>query len=216
MAEHGSGWGAQLARHGADWTNQAAEFLDGRELSDVLEDVRDMARRRPGRFLLGAVAAGVVAGRMTRAMSAGAPGSDRSIDNGYSAGEYSGNGRAVPPPPGPVGGTMPPPAQPSPLGSPAPGGPGGGYPGSGGPGGPPPMGGPGGPGTGGPGSGYPGPGGPAGGPPPPMGGPGGPGMSTPPMGAPGGHPVPPQPTPSAPDLDPGAPVQPRFGPGSGQ
>src|SRR5689334_14003880 len=55
MAEHGSGWGAQAARHGASWSDQAAGFLDGRELSDVLEDLRMMARRRPGRFLAGAV-----------------------------------------------------------------------------------------------------------------------------------------------------------------
>jgi hypothetical protein len=74
MAEHGSGWGAQVARHGAGWSDRAAGFLDGRELTDIMEDVRTMARRRPGRFLAGAVVAGVVAGRMTRALAAGAPG----------------------------------------------------------------------------------------------------------------------------------------------
>jgi uncharacterized protein YjbJ (UPF0337 family) len=73
MADHGSGWGAQLARHGASWTDRTAGFLDGRELSDILDDVRMMARRRPGRFLLGAAVAGVVVGRMSRAMASGAP-----------------------------------------------------------------------------------------------------------------------------------------------
>ncbi|WP_460663588.1 hypothetical protein [Kribbella swartbergensis] len=78
MAEHGqSGWGAQLARQGATWTDQVAEFLQDRELGDVLEDLRQMARRRPGRFLLGAVAAGVVAGRMSRALAGGSSGADR-------------------------------------------------------------------------------------------------------------------------------------------
>jgi hypothetical protein len=74
MAQHGSGWGAQLARQGAGWTDRTVGFLDGRELTDILEDVRTMARRRPGRFLLGAAVAGVVAGRLTRAMAAGPPG----------------------------------------------------------------------------------------------------------------------------------------------
>jgi hypothetical protein len=73
MAEQGSGLGAQLARHGAGWSDRAAGFLDGRELTDVMEDVRTLARRRPGRFLAGAAAAGIVAGRMSRAMAAGAP-----------------------------------------------------------------------------------------------------------------------------------------------
>ena len=73
MADHGSGWGAQAARHGASWSDQAAGFLDGRELSDVFEDIRMMARRRPGRFLAGAVVAGIVAGRASRALAAGAP-----------------------------------------------------------------------------------------------------------------------------------------------
>lgn len=73
MAEHGSGWGAQLARQGAGWSDRTAGFLDGRELTDIVEDVRTLARRRPGRFLAGAVVAGVVAGRMSRAMAAGPP-----------------------------------------------------------------------------------------------------------------------------------------------
>jgi hypothetical protein len=76
MAEQGSGLGAQLARQGAGWSDRAAGFLDGRELTDVLEDVRTLARRRPGRFLVGAAVAGVLAGRMARAMAAGAPDPD--------------------------------------------------------------------------------------------------------------------------------------------
>jgi uncharacterized protein YjbJ (UPF0337 family) len=94
MAEHGSGWGAQLARHGAGWSDRAAGFLDGRDLADVLDDVRSMARRRPGRFLLGAAVAGVVVGRLSRAMAAGAP--DRSGSNGSTGStggmQYAGTG----------------------------------------------------------------------------------------------------------------------------
>ncbi|WP_406053169.1 hypothetical protein [Kribbella sp. NBC_00889] len=72
MAEHGqSGLGAQLARHGADFTDQAADFLQQREPGDLLEEVRGFARRKPGTFLLIAAAAGVVAGRLTRALASG-------------------------------------------------------------------------------------------------------------------------------------------------
>ncbi|WP_410791069.1 hypothetical protein [Kribbella sp. C-35] len=72
MAEHGqSGLGAQLARQGADFTDQAADFLQQHEPADLLDEVRSYARRRPGTFLLVAAAAGVVAGRLTRALAAG-------------------------------------------------------------------------------------------------------------------------------------------------
>jgi hypothetical protein len=80
MAEHGqSGWGAQLAQSGAEFTDQAADFLQTHEPGDLLEEVRGFARRRPGTFLLVAAAAGVVAGRLTRALAAGGtgPGSDQ-------------------------------------------------------------------------------------------------------------------------------------------
>ena len=72
MAEYGdSGLGAQLAQHGARFTDQAADFLQQREPGDLLDEVRGYARRKPGTFLLVAVAAGVVAGRLTRALAAG-------------------------------------------------------------------------------------------------------------------------------------------------
>lgn len=43
-----------------------ADWLDGRQPDQILDDVRSYARRRPGMFLLGALAAGVVAGRVAR------------------------------------------------------------------------------------------------------------------------------------------------------
>jgi len=79
MAEHGqSGLGAQLAHRGAEFTDQAADFLQGREPGDLLEEVRGFARRKPGTFLLTAVAAGVVAGRLTRALASGGTGTSSS------------------------------------------------------------------------------------------------------------------------------------------
>lgn len=44
----------------------AGHWLENHEPADVLDEVRRFARRRPGAFLLTAVAAGVVVGRLTR------------------------------------------------------------------------------------------------------------------------------------------------------
>lgn len=55
----------------------AANWLDGREPGELLDEVRSFARRRPGTFLLGAAVAGVVAGRLTRGVAA-----TRSEDSG--------------------------------------------------------------------------------------------------------------------------------------
>ncbi|HEY0687963.1 MAG TPA: hypothetical protein VGD71_02895 [Kribbella sp.] len=75
MAEHGqSGWGTQLARQGAEFSEQAADFLRDRGAGDLLDEVRKVARRRPGTFLLAAAIAGVTAGRLSRAMAAGSAG----------------------------------------------------------------------------------------------------------------------------------------------
>jgi hypothetical protein len=143
MAEHGqSGLGAQLAQRGAEFTDQAADFLQKHEPGDLLEEVRGFARRKPGTFLLAAVAAGVVAGRLTRALAGGGTGTPDSTAT---------EPRASMDPVGVVDDQLaPPPSAP---------------------------------------------------------------MSAPPV-APTSAP-PPAPTPTAPDPDPGAPVTPRFGPGSG-
>jgi hypothetical protein len=66
-----SGLGAQLAREGSSLTHQVADFLEHREPGQLVDELRQLARRRPGAFLAGAAAAGVVVGRLTRgAMSA--------------------------------------------------------------------------------------------------------------------------------------------------
>jgi hypothetical protein len=122
MAEHGeSGLGAQLARQGADFTDQAADFLQKHEPGDLLEEVRGFARRKPGMFLLAAVAAGVVAGRLTRSLAAGGTGTP----SGVGMPEQSGGGAAaddypVAPPPAPVNAppvapTSAPPPAPTPV-----------------------------------------------------------------------------------------------------
>jgi vacuolar-type H+-ATPase subunit H len=130
MAQHGqSGLGAQLASHGADFTSQAADFLQQHEPGELLDEVRRFARRKPGTFLLVAAAAGVVAGRLTRALAAGGtdtPGSTRSPGNSVSANGLDTPGQAVAddylaPPPStpmtapPAGETSAPPPTPTPV-----------------------------------------------------------------------------------------------------
>ncbi|CAM3825680.1 hypothetical protein [Nocardioides zeicaulis] len=74
MAENGPGQGManDLAREVSDRARALGSHLEGREPGDLLQDARDFARRRPGTFLLGALAAGVVAGRLFRATADGA------------------------------------------------------------------------------------------------------------------------------------------------
>jgi len=61
-----SGLASQVAREVADRARSVSSHLEQREPRELLDDVRDFARRRPGTFLLGALAAGVVAGRLAR------------------------------------------------------------------------------------------------------------------------------------------------------
>lgn len=122
MAEHGqSGWGSQLAGHGADFSNQAADFLQDHQPGELLDEVRAFARRRPGTFLVGAALVGMVAGRLTRALAAGdtatTPGTENS--NGKSYALPVDEQYPVPPPAPatapPVAPTTPPPPMPSPT-----------------------------------------------------------------------------------------------------
>ena len=67
MASAGTGGNAsELAHQAAERAHQAAGYLDGREPSDLLDDVRGYARRRPGAFLAGAALLGLAAGRLGR------------------------------------------------------------------------------------------------------------------------------------------------------
>jgi DNA-binding protein H-NS len=57
-----------LVQQLADRAHQAADYLERREPGDILNDVQDLGRRRPGAFLLGAALAGIAAGRLTTAV----------------------------------------------------------------------------------------------------------------------------------------------------
>jgi hypothetical protein len=68
MATQGgqAGPATDLAHQAADKLSDLAAWLERRDPGSLVEEVRGLARRKPGTFLLGAAAAGIVAGRLTR------------------------------------------------------------------------------------------------------------------------------------------------------
>ncbi len=88
------GLAGQAASQLSSRANQAADFLEQRDVTGVLDEVSDYARRRPGVFLLGAALVGVVAGRVTRGLQAGSSSSESTSESQtYIAG---GNATGVP------------------------------------------------------------------------------------------------------------------------
>ncbi|WP_235565235.1 hypothetical protein [Arthrobacter sp. Soil764] len=74
-----------------------ASWLENREPGDLLNEVQRFARNRPGTFLLLAAGAGVLAGRLTRGLTAGAPDSQGQVQ--ASGQQGLGQHRAVQSPP---------------------------------------------------------------------------------------------------------------------
>lgn len=72
-ASDGPGVASDLIRQAADRTQSVASWLDGRDPGSLLTEVQSFARQRPGTFLLLAAGAGILAGRLTRGLTAGAP-----------------------------------------------------------------------------------------------------------------------------------------------
>lgn len=75
-----------VARTVADQTGSIASWFENREPADIVYEVKEFARRRPGTFLLIAASAGLVAGRLTRGVR------DASSDSGTS-GQLYGSGQ---------------------------------------------------------------------------------------------------------------------------
>ena len=67
------GVATDLVRQAAERSSAVASWLDGRDPGSLLTEVKSFARQRPGTFLLLAAGAGVLAGRLSRSLSAGAP-----------------------------------------------------------------------------------------------------------------------------------------------
>ena len=94
------GVATDLVRQAAERSSAVASWLDGRDPGSLLTEVKSFARQRPGTFLLLAAGAGVLAGRLSRSLSAGAPETTGTTATGTSAGgRIPDTGVAVPPPP---------------------------------------------------------------------------------------------------------------------
>jgi hypothetical protein len=76
------GIAVDLVRQAADRAQSAAQWLDNRQPGEILDEVRELARRRPGAFLAGAAVLGILGGRLTRGLTAdGSPTTDRTTDD---------------------------------------------------------------------------------------------------------------------------------------
>ncbi|GAB3870320.1 hypothetical protein GCM10028802_00220 [Terrabacter terrigena] len=80
------GIAGEAAHQAADRASSFADWLDNRQPGEILDEVRSLARRRPGAFLLGAAAIGLLGGRLTRGLSAGGPDQQTSGATGYAPG----------------------------------------------------------------------------------------------------------------------------------
>lgn len=67
------GVATDLIRQAAERSSSVATWLDNRDPGSLLNEVKSFARQRPGTFLLAAAGAGILAGRLSRSLSAGAP-----------------------------------------------------------------------------------------------------------------------------------------------
>ena len=95
------GVATDLVRQVAERSSAVAGWLDGRDPGSLLTEVKSFARQRPGTFLLLAAGAGVLAGRLSRSLSAGAPESTATAraGTGMPATRVPDTGMAVPPQP---------------------------------------------------------------------------------------------------------------------
>jgi hypothetical protein len=106
------GVASDLIRQAAERSESMASWLENRQPGDLLGEVQRFARNRPGTFLLLAAGAGVLAGRLTRGLTAGAPESSTATPRTAGlAGQYSGTpyGDQYSESYVPAGGTVPPP-----------------------------------------------------------------------------------------------------------
>jgi hypothetical protein len=107
------GVASDLIRQAAQRSESVASWLENKQPGDILGEVQRFARNKPGTFLLLAAGAGVLAGRLTRGLAAGATdNSTGTTGRAGVAGQYSGSpygnqysegyaatGGTVPPPP---------------------------------------------------------------------------------------------------------------------
>ncbi|MCU1547635.1 MAG: hypothetical protein JWO29_586 [Arthrobacter sp.] len=94
------GVAGDLVRQAAERSAAIASWLESRDPGSMLTEVKSFARQRPGAFLMLAAGAGILAGRLSRSLTAGAP---DAVVNGTATGTRApiagvpDSGMAVPP-----------------------------------------------------------------------------------------------------------------------
>ncbi|GAA2248113.1 hypothetical protein GCM10010145_14150 [Streptomyces ruber] len=107
---------ASLVHQMAERGQLLADRLDRQQPGELLHDVRDFARRRPGLFLAGAALAGFAASRLGRGVTAAGGGPAPATEAEADQGDRRDEGTEVPPPrpaSGAASGTQAPPVPPS-------------------------------------------------------------------------------------------------------
>ena len=94
----GSGYATQIVRQVGDRASNWGAHLRNHDGNDLLQQTRSFARRKPGTFLLGAVAAGVLAGRLTRGAKAHHDDTTASVEKDSTQLSSSAQNRPVPDP----------------------------------------------------------------------------------------------------------------------
>jgi hypothetical protein len=74
MADRSDGGGvaSELVRNASGRAGSVADWLEGRDPGSLLSDVKSFAARKPGTFIAIAAGAGILAGRLTKALAADA------------------------------------------------------------------------------------------------------------------------------------------------
>lgn len=89
------GVGADLVRQASSRIEGVAAWIGDRDPGSLLTEVKSYARRKPGTFIAVAALAGIVAGRLTRALSEGAPSSGSSGEASASGSERATSGSSL-------------------------------------------------------------------------------------------------------------------------
>lgn len=88
---------SNVVQQASQRTDSAASWLENRDATDILEDVKAYARRKPGTFLAIAAGAGLVVGRLTRGLTGNKDSHESDAGQGLSStgtGTYTGYSEA--------------------------------------------------------------------------------------------------------------------------
>jgi hypothetical protein len=83
-----SGTATHLVSRAADRADSVAGWLENRDPGSLLDEVKRFARQRPGAFLAIAAGAGVLAGRLTKGLTADSGGSGSGVGTGQRVGTH--------------------------------------------------------------------------------------------------------------------------------